>query len=79
MHTFTPYMLMKDNFGAEFLICDKLRANAQTLSGSSPAQNKKRAAVATLFYLVRETGLEPVENHFIFSYKSSETLIYSHF
>ena len=34
-------MLMKDNFGTEFLICDKLRANAQTLSGSSPAQNKK--------------------------------------
>nr|DAJ21751.1 MAG TPA: hypothetical protein [Myoviridae sp. ctLGX4] len=29
--------------------------------------------------MVRETGLEPVENHFIFSYKNSETLIYSHF
>ena len=54
MHTFTPCMLMKDNFGAEFLICDKLRANAQTLSGSSPAQNKKRAALATLLFGARD-------------------------
>ena len=57
MHTFTPYMLMKDNFGAEFLICDKLRANAQTLSGSRPAQNKKSRCCDSS-YLVRETGLD---------------------
>lgn len=55
MHTFTPYMSMKDNFGAEFLICDQLRADAQTLSGSRPAQNKKRAAIATLLYLKVKT------------------------
>ena len=49
MHTFTPYMLMKDNFGAEFLICDKLRANVQSLSGSNPAQNKKEPLLRLFF------------------------------
>ena len=54
MHTFTPYMLMKDNFGAEFLICDKLRANAQTLSGSSPAQNKKEQLLRFFLFGARD-------------------------
>ena len=55
-------MLMKDNFGAEFLICDKLRANAQTLSGSSPAQKQKRAATATFKPSVRGIELKNAQN-----------------
>ena len=35
---------------------------AQTLSGSSPAQNKKEPLLR-LFFLVRETGLEPVRDY----------------
>ena len=62
MHTFTPYMLMKDNFGAEFLICDKLRANAQTLSGSSPAQNKKEPLLQRSKPSVRGIELQTAQN-----------------
>ncbi len=64
MHTFTPYMSMKDNFGAEFLICEQLRADAQTLSGFKP--HKKRAAVATLLYLARMFITQVVLRQYIF-------------
>lgn len=72
MHTFTPYMSMKDNFGAEFLICDQLRADAQTLSGSSPAKNKKEPLLRLFFIWCERRDLNPLKINSYFLIKTQK-------